>query len=65
MSFRDNKLYEANFFFEGPLSLIDVGVEVVDPFFPILLKESEVFAVGPFEHLIRDNFPFRCFFFSV
>lgn len=50
MSFRDNKLYEANFFFEGPLSLIDVGVEVVDPFFPILLKESEVVAVGPFEH---------------
>ena len=47
---------------EGPFSFLELGVEVVDPFFPVLLEEAEILAVGAFEHLERNIFPLGSFF---
>lgn len=45
-----------------PFALLELGIEIVDPFFPVLLEEAEIFAVGAFKHLERNIFPLGGFF---
>jgi len=56
---------EGYVFFKRPLSSFDVGIKVVEPLFPALLKRAIEFSFRGAEKLIGDESPFIGIFFLV
>lgn len=61
----DDQSHHLNFFSERPLAFDEIGMEIVKPFFPVFLGDSEEVSFRFFEYLIGDNLPLNIFFFSI
>ena len=56
--------HENDGFFNFPGTLVELRVQVVDPFLSVLFEEAEEAAFRALEHFVGDDFPLTGFFLS-